>query len=92
MRTTKPERHANLASDFLISRARGDYDAAVGLLADDAVWHSPVEGPRQGRRAIREMFLTHVIGGKHLSRSPDFAAMVMHELGLCAPSEPAQKR
>ncbi len=57
MKTTKPERHANLARDFLISRARGDYDAAVGLLADDTVWHSPVKGARQGHRAIRDMLV-----------------------------------
>jgi ketosteroid isomerase-like protein len=51
------DRHANLARDFLISRARGDYDSAVALLADDAVWHSPVEGPRHGPAAIREMLV-----------------------------------
>lgn len=32
--------------------------------------------PRPAREAVREMFLTHVIGGKGLSSSPDFAAMV----------------
>ncbi len=32
--------------------------------------------PASARRAIREMFLAHVIGGKHLSASPDFATMV----------------
>jgi ketosteroid isomerase-like protein len=49
--------HADLARDFLISRDRGDYDGAVALLAQDAVWHSPIEGPRQGHRAIREMLV-----------------------------------
>lgn len=46
--------HASLARDFLISRARGDYDTAIALLTDDAVWHSPIDGPRRGRVAIRE--------------------------------------
>ncbi len=32
--------------------------------------------PRPARAAIRDVFIRHVIGGKHLSRSPDFAAMV----------------
>ncbi len=49
--------HASLARDFLISRDRGDYDAAVALLTDDAVWHSPIYGPRRGRGAIREMLV-----------------------------------
>ena len=35
---------ADAARDFLICRTRGDYDAAVALLADDAVWHSPIHG------------------------------------------------
>ena len=46
--------HAGLARGFLISRARGDYDAAIALLTGDAVWHSPVDGPRRGRAAIRD--------------------------------------
>lgn len=32
--------------------------------------------PRPARSAIRDVFITHVIGGKGLSRSKDFAAMV----------------
>ena len=32
--------------------------------------------PGPARAAIREVFIRHVIGGKHLSASPDFAAMV----------------
>jgi uncharacterized protein (TIGR01319 family) len=32
--------------------------------------------PEPARAAIREMFLRHVIGGKHLSSSTDFVAMV----------------
>ena len=32
--------------------------------------------PDSARAAIREMFLSHVIGGKHLSARADFTAMV----------------
>jgi len=32
--------------------------------------------PQPARSAIREVFIRHVIGGKHLSTSPEFAAMV----------------
>ena len=32
--------------------------------------------PQPAREAIRDVFIRHVIGGKHLSRSPAFAAMV----------------
>ena len=32
--------------------------------------------PDSARAAIREMFLSHVIGGKHLSKRADFTAMV----------------
>ena len=32
--------------------------------------------PMPARAAIRDVFIRHVIGGKHLSSSPDFAAMV----------------
>ncbi len=35
-----------------------------------------VLAPDTARAAIREMFLAHVIGGKHLSERADFAAMV----------------
>jgi len=35
-----------------------------------------VLAPAPARSAIREVFIRHVIGGKHLSDSPDFAAMV----------------
>ncbi|MGZ4699334.1 MAG: glutamate mutase L [Oryzihumus sp.] len=35
-----------------------------------------VIAPEGARAAIREVFLRHVIGGKGLSRGPDFAAMV----------------
>jgi uncharacterized protein (TIGR01319 family) len=44
--------------------------------ADNVVPRIGVLHPDSARRAIREMFLAHVIGGKHLSRRADFTAMV----------------
>ena len=46
------------------------------VLADNVVPRIGVLEPVSARRAIREMFLSHVIGGKHLSQRGDFAAMV----------------
>jgi uncharacterized protein (TIGR01319 family) len=46
------------------------------VLADNVVPQIGVLAPTSARSAIREMFLRHVIGGKHLSASPAFAAMV----------------
>jgi uncharacterized protein (TIGR01319 family) len=46
------------------------------VLADNVVPRIGVLAPGSARRAIREMFLRHVIGGKHLSRRTDFTAMV----------------
>ncbi|HET8559532.1 MAG TPA: glutamate mutase L [Marmoricola sp.] len=46
------------------------------VLADNVVPRIGVLAPASARRAIREMFLTHVIGGKHLSQRADFTAMV----------------
>jgi uncharacterized protein (TIGR01319 family) len=46
------------------------------VLADNVVPRIGVLAPESARAAIREMFLTHVIGGKHLSRRADFTAMV----------------
>ncbi len=46
------------------------------VLADNVVPQIGVLAPASARTAIREVFLRHVIGGKHLSRSGDFAAMV----------------
>jgi uncharacterized protein (TIGR01319 family) len=58
------------ATEELVSRRRtvvpaGNVLPQIGVLE-----------PRPARAAIREVFIRHVIGGKHLSRSPDFAAMV----------------
>lgn len=46
------------------------------VLAENVVPRIGVLAPDSARAAIREMFLRHVIGGKHLSRRADFAAMV----------------
>jgi uncharacterized protein (TIGR01319 family) len=46
------------------------------VVADNVVPRIGVLAPESARRAIREMFLAHVIGGKHLSRRADFTAMV----------------
>ena len=54
-------------------------DALAGLpyvVADNVVPRIGVLAPESARRAIREMFLAHVIGGKHLSKRADFTAMV----------------
>ena len=46
------------------------------VLTDNVVPRIGVLAPEGARAAIREMFLAHVIGGKHLSARGDFAAMV----------------
>ena len=46
------------------------------VLADNVVPQIGVLRPTSARRAIREMFLSHVIGGKHLSARPEFVEMV----------------
>ncbi|MFC5177294.1 glutamate mutase L [Nocardioides taihuensis] len=46
------------------------------VLADNVVPRIGVLAPESARAAIREMFLAHVIGGKHLSARGDFVAMV----------------
>jgi len=46
------------------------------VLADNVVPTIGVLAPDGARAAIREMFLAHVIGGKHLSSRADFTAMV----------------
>ena len=49
---------------------------APHVLADNVVPRIGVLAPESARAAIREMFLAHVIGGKHLSASDDFRVMV----------------
>ncbi|GAA1476564.1 methylaspartate mutase accessory protein GlmL [Nocardioides aestuarii] len=46
------------------------------VVAENVVPRIGVLAPESARLAIREMFLEHVIGGKHLSASDDFRAMV----------------
>ncbi|MDQ6642713.1 MAG: glutamate mutase L, partial [Actinomycetota bacterium] len=51
-------------------------DGTPYVLADNVVPRIGVLAPESARAAIREMFLAHVIGGKHLSSRADFTAMV----------------
>ncbi len=58
-------------------------EVVAGILAANPLVVAPNIVPRIGvlapdgaRAAIRELFLSHVIGGKHLSSSDDFLAMV----------------
>jgi uncharacterized protein (TIGR01319 family) len=46
------------------------------ILTDNVLPQIGVINPDGARGAIRQMFLRHVIGGKHLSRGPRFASMV----------------
>ena len=46
------------------------------VVADNVVPRIGVLAAESARAAIREMFLAHVIGGKHLSARADFTAMV----------------
>jgi uncharacterized protein (TIGR01319 family) len=46
------------------------------VLAENVLPEIGVLRPDGARAAIREMFLRHVIGGKHLSRRADFTSMV----------------
>ncbi|WP_134739750.1 glutamate mutase L [Nocardioides sp. 503] len=60
--------------------AQAEVSAVLGdvphVLADNVVPTIGVLAPDSARAAIREMFLAHVIGGKHLSARTDFVAMV----------------
>jgi uncharacterized protein (TIGR01319 family) len=57
-------------------RATLDASRTPYVLADNVVPRIGVLAPDSARRAIREMFLSHVIGGKHLSSRGDFEQMV----------------
>ena len=46
------------------------------ILTDNVLPQIGVIKPDGARSAIRQMFLRHVIGGKHLSKGPQFASMV----------------
>ncbi|MDI6912175.1 glutamate mutase L [Nocardioides sp.] len=50
--------------------------AVPHVLAENVVPRIGVLAPESARTAVREMFLAHVIGGKHLSARADFAGMV----------------
>ncbi|WP_310530285.1 glutamate mutase L [Nocardioides sp.] len=63
------EAHEQVAAAF--EESRTPY-----VLADNVVPKIGVLAAGSARAAIREMFLAHVIGGKHLSRRTDFTAMV----------------
>lgn len=65
----------NVDSQPVVSGALGAAGTPY-VLADNVVPRIGVLAPASARRAIREMFLSHVIGGKHLSAGPAFAAMV----------------
>jgi uncharacterized protein (TIGR01319 family) len=54
----------------------GILDDLPSVLAENCVPRIGVLAPTAARRAVREIFLTHVIGGKHLSARGEFAAMV----------------
>ncbi|CAI9407529.1 glutamate mutase L [Nocardioides sp. T2.26MG-1] len=60
--------------------AQAEVSAMLGdvphVLAANVVPRIGELAPESARAAVREMFLAHVIGGKHLSRRTDFAAMV----------------
>jgi uncharacterized protein (TIGR01319 family) len=62
--------------------ARADVEAALEstgrrfVLADNVLPKIGVINPDGARAAIRQVFLRHVIGGKGLSKGPEFAAMV----------------
>ncbi|HLN76604.1 MAG TPA: glutamate mutase L [Nocardioidaceae bacterium] len=53
-----------------------DAAATPYVLAENVVPRIGVLAPDSARAAIREMFLRHVIGGKHLSQRADFTEMV----------------
>ena len=60
--------------------AQAEVSAVLGdvphVLADNVVPRIGVLAPESARAAVREVFLAHVIGGKHLSSRADFTAMV----------------
>jgi len=59
-----------------VTEVAGVLDGLPLVVADNVVPRIGVLAPGSARAAIREMFLKHVIGGKHLSSRTDFAAMV----------------
>jgi uncharacterized protein (TIGR01319 family) len=51
-------------------------DGIPHVIAGNVVPRIGVLAPESARSAVREVFLSHVIGGKHLSARADFTAMV----------------
>ncbi len=67
------------AADEVTARLSGGGLSGGGVpfvVADNVVPQIGVLRPDGARAAIREMFLAHVIGGKHLSSRADFTSMV----------------
>ena len=50
-----PSAEEELVREFLSARDNEDYEAAIALVTEDCVWHSPINGPERGRNAVREM-------------------------------------
>ena len=65
----------NIDSRAVVAEALGGAGTPY-VLADNVVPRIGVLAPDSARSAIREMFLSHVIGGKHLSEGPAFVEMV----------------
>lgn len=65
----------NVDSRSVVSAAL-DGAATPHVVADNVVPRIGVLAPDSARRAIREIFLSHVIGGKHLSARGAFTEMV----------------
>jgi uncharacterized protein (TIGR01319 family) len=63
----------NLAARATVTETLSGWPTVV---TDNVVPRIGVLAPEPARRAIREMFLAHVIGGKGLSSRADFTAMV----------------
>ena len=61
----------NIAEACAVARA-----GRTAIPAANVLPRIGVLDPLPARAAIREVFIKHVIGGKHLSASPAFAAMV----------------
>jgi uncharacterized protein (TIGR01319 family) len=65
----------NAAADDQVRRILRRRGVPVSV-ADNVLPRIGVLDPRSARQAIRETFITHVIGGKHLSRRVDLASFV----------------
>ncbi len=69
----------NIESQSLVA-ARFEESRTPYVLADNVVPRIGVLAPDSARRAIREIFLSHVIGGKHLSSRTDARGRAFTEL------------